>query len=78
MPTPVVVRATPGPAASASPRATEVQGIQIDRSAQPALVPGTPLAITGADHNTGLTVLALVLVSLGWALVRLSRSPRTL
>jgi hypothetical protein len=62
---------------SAPARATEVQGIQIERSAAPADV-GTDatLAFTGAD-NVGLTLVAFVLLALGWALIRCSRSPRT-
>jgi hypothetical protein len=76
-PAPVAAQATPAPAASAPARATEVQGIQIERSAQPALATDPALAFTGADHNVGLTLLAVALLVLGAALVRFSRSPRT-
>ena len=68
-------RVTSAPAA----RATEVQGVQIERSASPAVdLATTTLAVTGADREAGLTALAVALVALGAALVRFGRSPRTI
>ena len=76
-PAPVVVQRAPAaPAASRPARATEVQGIQIDRSAMPADGADVALAFTGTDLEVGLTVLAGLLLALGAALLRLSRSPR--
>ena len=69
--------AAPAPrAASAPARATEVQGVQVVRPAVPGDGTETALAFTGVDREVGLTVLAGVLLALGWALIRLSRSPR--
>jgi hypothetical protein len=64
--------------ASAPARATEVQGVQIVRPAAPGEVVAdtAPLAFTGTDREVGLTLTAGVLLALGWALIRLSRSPR--
>ena len=76
-PVPVAVQPAPvRPAASAPARATEVQGVQIVRSAAPGDATDTALALTGIDLEVGLTVLAGVLLALGAALIRLSRSPR--
>jgi hypothetical protein len=73
----VAVRRAPAqPAASPPARATEVLGVQIDRSAVPTDATDVALALTGTDLEVGLTVLAGVLLALGAALVRLSRSPR--
>ena len=80
VPQAATVRAAPSaPSArsgSAPARATEVQGVQIVRPGQPADGPDAALAYTGVDREVGLTVLAIVLLALGWALIRLSRSPR--
>ena len=75
---PVAVPSAPARVAAASPpaRATEVQGVQIVRSAAPADGTDVALAFTGTDREAGLTVLAGVLLAMGWALIRLSRSPR--
>jgi hypothetical protein len=60
-------------AASSKPaRATEVQGIQIVRSAVPAADEGATLAFTGVD-NGPLVVLAVALLALGAVLVRAAR-----
>lgn len=77
-PAPVAVQSAPAPQASSAPaRATEVQGVQIVRPAAPGDATDAALAFTGtADQEVGLTVLAGGLLALGWALVRVSRSPR--
>lgn len=76
-PAPAAVQARPATASSPTPaRATEVQGVQIVRPASPGDVAETTLAFTGADLEVGLTVTAAVLLALGWALIRFSRSPR--
>jgi hypothetical protein len=82
---------TPAPAAAATPartvtasaaatskpaRATEVQGVQIVRSAQPAADEGAQLAFTGID-NGPLVVLAGALLALGAVLVRAAQPRRT-
>lgn len=77
VPAPTAATAAPAQRASNRPaRATEVQGIQIVRPASSAGETGEPLAFTGVDREVGLTVLAGLLLTLGWALIRLSRSPR--
>ena len=77
--TPALSAGRTAPATASRPafRATEVQGVQIERSASPAegLDP-TTLALTGTDREAGLTALATVLLAFGAVLVRLGRSPR--
>ena len=82
-PAPVAARPTTTPArpaaATSTPtaRATEVQGVQIVRSAQPTDdLPTATLARTGADREAGLAALAVVLLAVGAALLRMSRAPR--
>ena len=76
-PAPVAVQRAPAPSAASRPaRATEVQGVQIDRSAVPTDGADVALAFTGTDLEVGLTVLAGLLLALGAALLRLSRPPR--
>lgn len=78
-PVPVAVQsAAPAqPAASTPARATEVQGVQVVRPAAPGDGTDAALAFTGTtDREVVLLVLAGMLLALGSALVRLSRSPR--
>jgi hypothetical protein len=62
-------------ATSRPARATEVQGVQIERSAVPAAGEGVALAFTGID-NGPLVVLAAALLALGTVLVRAARPRR--
>ena len=71
----VTTRAATAPAASSKPaRATEVQGVQIVRSAVPTEgeTDVADLAFTGVD-NGPLVVLALALLATGWVLLRAAR-----
>ena len=75
---PEAVNAATAPAVRSPARATQVQGVQLERPASPATAPdgGATLAYTGAD-DVGLAVLAVVLLVLGTVLVRISRPVRT-
>ena len=68
--------ATASAASSKPARATEVQGVQIERSAVPAAGEGADLAVTGID-NGPLVVLAAALLALGTVMVRVGRPRRT-
>jgi hypothetical protein len=57
-------------------RATEVQGVQLERSAVPTAGTVAELALTGID-NGPLVVLAAGLLALGMVLVRAGRPRRT-
>lgn len=76
-PAPAAVQSAPARSTASAPaRATEVQGVQTVRPAAPATGTDVALAFTGVDREVGLTVTAALLLALGWALIRLSRSPR--